>query len=160
MFTPKQEYLQVIKHTQLISVDLIILDDYNNVLLGLRKNEPAKNTWFVPGARVFKDESLKEAIKRISEKEISLPLTEDNSKIELFGVYDHTYQNNFENNDFGTRYIVFAHIIKVDREKIILECDDQHSDLKWFTIEDLLNNDQVHQFVKYYFAVSPENKLI
>ena len=109
---------------------------------------------------MFKDESLKEAIKRISEKEISLPLTEDNSKIELFGVYDHTYQNNFENNDFGTRYIVFAHIIKVDREKIILECDEQHSDLKWFTIEDLLNNDQVHKFVKYYFAVSPENKLI
>lgn len=159
MFTPREEYLHVIKHTQLVSVDLIILDQENNVLLGLRENEPAKNTWFVPGGRIFKNENLKEALERVSQKELGLTLNQDNSKVELFGVYNHTYRNNFDNDDFGTKYIVFAHIIKVNKENIKLECDEQHSSLRWFTIKDLLEDKQVHQFIKYYFSVCPENRI-
>lgn len=159
MFTPREEYLHVIKHTQLVSVDLIILDQENNVLLGLRENEPAKNTWFVPGGRIFKNENLKEALERVSQKELGLTLNQDNSKVELFGVYNHTYRNNFDNDDFGTKYIVFAHIIKVNKENIKLEYDEQHSSLRWFNIKDLLEDKQVHQFIKYYFSVCPENRI-
>ena len=68
METPKNEYLNVIKHTQLISVDLLIKNNKNKYLLGLRNNRPAKNTWFVPGGRVFKTEKFNEAVKRISKR--------------------------------------------------------------------------------------------
>lgn len=159
MFTPKSDYLHIIKHTQLVSVDLIILDNDDNVLLGLRQNEPAKNCWFVPGARVFKNENLKRAINRIAKDEIGLILS-DTTDIKLYGVYDHVYDNNFANNNFGTRYIVFAHTLRVNREEINLVCDEQHSNLKWFSVKEILENKKVHKFVKYYFHIDPKNKIL
>ena len=50
-FIPKEEYVNIIKQTQIISTDLIIFNQLGQVLLGYRNNEPAKNTWFVPGGQ-------------------------------------------------------------------------------------------------------------
>ena len=44
----KDKYLDIIKHTNLTSIDLVFI--YNDkILLGFRNNSPAKNSWFVPG---------------------------------------------------------------------------------------------------------------
>jgi len=159
MATPKEDYLNVIKHTQLVSIDLIILDDDNNILLGLRQNEPAKNYWFVPGARVFKNENFDQAIKRIAKDEVGLELC-DNYDSKFYGVYVHNYNNNFVNDEFNTRYIVFTHTIKINKNNINFVCDDQHSKLRWFSIKEILDRSDVHNFVKYYFHINPQNKLL
>ena len=39
---PKEEYLNIIKKTQINSVDMIIFNNEGKVLLGKRNNEPAK----------------------------------------------------------------------------------------------------------------------
>jgi hypothetical protein len=39
----------------LVSIDLIIRDNADRVLLGLRNNEPAKGYFFVPGGIILKD---------------------------------------------------------------------------------------------------------
>ena len=64
MSTPKEDYLKVIKHTQLVALDLIIINEKNQVLLGYRNNNPAKNTWFTFGSRIFKEESFDEVCER------------------------------------------------------------------------------------------------
>ena len=45
----KNKFLHLIKFGPLISMDIIIINRKKEVLLGKRTNEPAKNTWFVPG---------------------------------------------------------------------------------------------------------------
>lgn len=149
METPAEDYLNVIRHTQLISLDLIVSNERNEVLLGYRRNNPARNYWFTFGARVFKEEKFEEACRRVSRNEIG-------TSIELKdclknGVYIHTYNNNFQNDDFGTTYFVFAYKYKCERNDIVIRGDDQHSDFRWFSFEELMAREDVHPFVKNYF---------
>ena len=53
---PKKQYIEVVKNTPLVSIDLIIEDTEGNILLGYRLNSPAKHTWFVPGGVIRKNE--------------------------------------------------------------------------------------------------------
>ena len=58
--------LKIIDATPLISIDLIILNSNDEILLGKRNNRPAKGYWFVPGGRIRKNETLKQALSRIA----------------------------------------------------------------------------------------------
>jgi colanic acid biosynthesis protein WcaH len=53
-FLNKDEFAQVVRNTPLVSIDLIIRDPDQYVLVGFRTNEPAKGKWFVPGGVVRK----------------------------------------------------------------------------------------------------------
>ena len=144
----KNKYLEVIKNTTLTSVDLILINN-NKILVGLRNNEPAKNTWFTPGCRTYKNETQKKAIERVAKSELNIQINTDNVK--LLGVYDHIYDVNFDNKDFGTHYIVTAYICKInDYEKNQIKFDNQHESMKWIDISKLNDDINVHQYVKNY----------
>lgn len=156
---PKEEYLQVIKHANIISVDMIVYDKTRRILLGKRKNEPAKNTYFTPGARVWKSETIPMALKRACKFELGVVL--ENPM--LNGVYEHIYDNNFDNDDFGTHYLNFSYEFNIDDEtkKSINEFvfSDQHSEIIWMTEEEILSCDDVHENCKAYFMENPVNKV-
>ena len=59
----------VIRLAPLIAIDLIIRTARDEVLLGLRKNEPAKGCYFVPGGVILKNEQLAEAFARLIKNE-------------------------------------------------------------------------------------------
>ncbi len=42
------DFRNVVKNTPLVSIDLVIADPSEAILMGWRENEPAKGTWFVP----------------------------------------------------------------------------------------------------------------
>jgi colanic acid biosynthesis protein WcaH len=152
-FIPKDEYIDIIKKTQIISNDLLIFNTSGQVLLGLRNNEPAKNTWFVPGGKVRINEKIHDAVRRITKQELGQELSATSD----LGVYHHTYSNNFANDHHGTHYIVFAVNIVLDKD-IELKTDDQHSKLEWWDIEKLVAHPDVHSFTKNYFHPAPWNK--
>lgn len=66
------ELLEVIKNAPLVSVDIIAKNKEGKILLGLRKNEPAINTWFIPGGHIRKNEGLDSAFRRIVKDELGL----------------------------------------------------------------------------------------
>lgn len=141
--------LEIIEATPLVSVDLIIRNPFQKVLLGKRINRPAKGYWFVPGGRILKNETINQALKRISEVEVGLNLLTKAPR--LLGAYDHIYDDNFLNiNGINTHYVVLAFIITLQKE-IEVKPDDQHSDLKWWGIDNLLEEQTVHQNTKVYF---------
>lgn len=141
--------LEIIEATPLVSVDLIIRNPFQKVLLGKRINRPAKGYWFVPGGRILKNETINQALKRISEVEIGLNLLTKAPR--LLGAYDHIYDDNFLNiNGINTHYVVLAFTITVQKE-IEVKPDNQHSDLKWWGIDNLLEEQTVHQNTKVYF---------
>ena len=143
----KSNFIQIIKNTPLISIDLIIENEEGKILLGKRVNEPAKDEWFVPGGRVFKDETLDAAFKRTTSTEIGFSLKRE--EVKFYGLYEHFYKNNVFNDAFSTHYIVLAHKFKVNEQDIKL--NNQHEKYQWFKISEILKKDNVNKHTKDYF---------
>lgn len=143
-------FIEIIDSTPLISIDLILEDREGRILLGKRINRPAKDYWFVPGGRIIKNEKIFDAIKRISSTELGTTILISNA--ELLGAFDHIYSDNyFGKNGINTHYVVLAYKINVQNGLEVIT-DSQHSETKWWTKRDLLNNSDVHQNTKNYFA--------
>ncbi len=49
MMLDQKTFLTVVRSAPLVSVDMIVRDRDDRVLLGLRANQPARGWWFVPG---------------------------------------------------------------------------------------------------------------
>lgn len=153
IYLDKKIFKVIVKNAPLVSIDLII-EHNNKFLLGLRRNEPAKNFYFVPGGRVLKGETLKEAFSRISFNEIGISLEFERAK--FLGVYEHFYIESIFGEDISTHYIVLAyHIILSEEEAKKISLNNQHSKYKWFSIKDILKNSKVHKYTKNYFINIP-----
>ena len=140
----------IIKNTPLIAIDFLIKNKEGKFLLGLRKNRPAKGYYFVPGGRIFKNETIENAFKGISKNEIGIELDIENAK--FLGVYEHIYKDNYFGNEYGTHYIVLAFLVDIDSDLPLP--DEQHSDYIWLTPEEILKHEKVHEYTKNYFKKS------
>ncbi|MBN2482063.1 MAG: GDP-mannose mannosyl hydrolase [Bacteroidales bacterium] len=140
----------IVKHTPLVSIDLIVTNQYRQIMLGMRKNNPAREYWFVPGGRILKNETIRDAFQRITGSELGISLTIDQSV--FTGVYEHIHKKeNFLNDSgYGTHYVVMA--FRLYTSELINELPrEQHAGYKWFNVQDLLNDPEVHPYVKNYF---------
>lgn len=147
---PADIFMQIVRYAPLISIDLLLHNENNEILLGWRNNQPAKDFWFVPGGRIYKNESLRDAFSRIMSAETCLDLEMDQAK--FHGIFEHFHpEQNFMNEaGFGTHYIVLAFDILLTGELSALPMS-QHSDYKWQPIADLLDDTLVHPYTKNYF---------
>lgn len=142
------DFQRVIQNTPLVSIDFIIRNSLDEILLGKRLNKPAKNFWFVPGGRIRKNEKIEDAFFRLAFDELKKPLEFNGAA--LRGVYQHHYQDSYANDNVSTHYIVLAYnvIQDIDLNRLPLE---QHNTYKWFGINELMKSDDVHLYTKNYF---------
>jgi len=146
LYLDRQQLLDAIALTPLTSIDLVIKDPSGRVLMGLRMNEPARGTWFVPGGRICKGETLEAAFSRISLAELGQALSLSDAK--LIGAFTHLYDSNFARvPGLSTHYVVLAYELHVD-EPFTPPQDDQHSRFQWFGPSD--PTDGVHENAKAY----------
>ena len=87
-----RDFESVVRLTPLVAIDLIVRSPDGRVLLGRRNHEPAKGSFFVPGGRITKNETLAAAFKRISRAEIGVEKTIEAAR--FLGVYEHFYRTN------------------------------------------------------------------
>ena len=141
-------FLDVVRDAPLVSIDLIVRDAAARVLLGLRRNEPARDFWFVPGGRVLKNEPLEAAFGRLTASELGR--AKQRSDARFLGVYEHIYDSNAgECPGFGTHYVVLGYELRLETG---LELPpEQHSDYRWCGVAALLSDDRVHANTKAYF---------
>lgn len=59
MWWNPQQWAEVVERTPLVSIDLVVTNARQEVLLGWRNNKPAQHCWFVPGGVVRKGETLR-----------------------------------------------------------------------------------------------------
>ena len=154
MYLEKKDFENIVLGTPLVSIDLCILDK-RKILLGKRKNHPAKNFYFVPGGRIRKNEIINIALSRILEDEIGYKFIDDNIQKKLLGIYEHFYDDNFlGNNKFKTHYIVLAFLISFDQIEKILDVPlhkDQHSNYIWYDLENKIIKDiGIHKYTYSY----------
>jgi len=136
----------VVENAPLISIDFIVKDNNGKILLGKRVNEPAKGYWFTIGGRIFKNETIENAQKRILKEELNYE-KEFNPK--FIGIYEHFYDTGFHN--IPTHYVNLAYEIEIKLYELPKE---QHSEYRWFELEELLEAGDVHKYVKDYFKGS------
>lgn len=145
----REDFLEVVRHTPLISIDLVVRDEADRVLVGLRLNRPAKSSWFVPGGRIYKDERLDAAFERVTMTELgrAFPRTSARS----LGVYEHLYDDNaLEVPGVSTHYVVLGYEFRVDATTITLP-EAQHSRFRWMSLDELMNDPSVHANTRAYF---------
>ena len=144
----REHWLEVVERAPLVSIDLVCRDPAGQVLLGLRRNEPARGCWFTPGGAVRKNERLDDAFARIARTELGITLRREQAR--LLGVFEHFYAENFAGAaDVDTHYVVLAHEITI---RSPLQPDSQHEALRWMDPRDLVAAPDVHRYVKQYFA--------
>jgi colanic acid biosynthesis protein WcaH len=143
---PLDTFKTVIASTPLISIDLIVRNGKQEILLGERLNRPAQGYWFVPGGRVLKNEPLEITFKRLLNDELGI----EGHAPRFKGVYQHFYDDNMAGCDFGTHYVVLAYEINVNYALNQLP-KEQHGRYNWFSESKLLQNKNVHEHAKWYF---------
>lgn len=157
MWLSKETFKDVVTHTPLISIDLIVKNESEQVLLGQRQNRPAQNFWFVPGGRVRKNESLDDAFMRLTQEELGLTLYRHQAH--WLGVYQHFYEDSvFGGEDApSTHYIVLAYQL-TNISNIGVVKNDQHEAFQWWDIDKLQYSSEVHQYTKDYFNFYTQEK--
>ncbi|EQA7358756.1 GDP-mannose mannosyl hydrolase [Enterobacter hormaechei] len=142
-------FKNIIEHTPLVSIDLVITNKTGQVLLGQRQNRPAKDFWFVPGGRIYKNETFRSAFSRLTTDELNIEVSLEQSF--FIGVFEHFYNDNVTGTDFSTHYVVHGYQLNIDINDQHPFPNSQHSVFKWFEPEELLASKNVHQYTKNYF---------
>jgi colanic acid biosynthesis protein WcaH len=137
----------IVDNTPLISIDFIVKNRDNKILLGKRVNKPACGFLFTLGGRVYKNEKLETAKNRIVKDEIGLDLKTLNPK--FIGIFEHFYNDSFVDDNVSTHYVNLAYEINVSYIQDLPK--DQHNNYVWLSLDELLNSQEVHKYVKDYF---------
>lgn len=150
MKLPLGTFKTIVANTPLVSIDLVIKNEDGAVLLGKRVNKPAKDYWFVPGGRIFKNESLQEAFQRILVDELNVEVNLDLNNVKFLGVFEHFYNDSVFEDVISTHYVVLGYElnVKIDTSKVPLA---QHEDYCWLSVDSLKINEKVHLYTKAYF---------
>lgn len=155
MHIDKDTFLTVIASVPFVSIDLVVRNEKQQVLLGYRRNRPAQNSWFVPGGRIRKNERTQDALARIAQNELGIAVAAGNGV--LLGVFDHIYDDNFyDAPGIGTHYVVCAYQFYAG-SGTTLAPDGQHAQLRWWDVDALLASPDVHPNTKLYFRDAPDN---
>jgi colanic acid biosynthesis protein WcaH len=148
-FLSHAELDAVIRLAPLVAIDLIIRNGRDEALLGLRRNEPAKGCYFVPGGMILKNERLADAFARLVKNETGHDASLDDAR--LLGVFEHFYDGNRSGRSgYGTHYVVLGYEFSWPSAAAPTP-DDQHSELRWWPVPELLASDRVHDNAKAYF---------
>lgn len=129
-----RSYRSFLSKMPLLCVDAIVLNEENKILLLLRKDEPKKNQWWIPGGRVYKKERLSTAIKRKLHEEVGINKVKN---LEEIGIYElFSPERLFSNIESGGHVvgIIFKAEIKSSQK---IRVDEHHSNHKWADYEEL-----------------------
>ena len=137
-------YIEILRNMPIVTVDLIILDKKKeNLLLFNRLNEPMKNIFYTPGGRVYKNETLDNAILRKTQEELCLSLSINDVK--FLGHVEEFFTNSaFDNVSSHCINFIYQYIL----DSPILKLDLQHSEHKWFNINDVTLHKNIKDKIK------------
>lgn len=116
-------YKKIIENIPICCVDLIIINQDNQFLVLKRANEPAKGSWWLPGGRILKNESISIAAVRKAKEETGLKCV----FVKTIGVAETI----FDTGPFGDpiHTINAICLLNVNKKDVII--DETSTDFKW-----------------------------
>jgi len=122
-------YTKIKALTPIPTVDLLVTHQ-GRLLLLKRNNPPAKDLWFTPGGRIFKDEKLEDTVKRVLSMETGLQpinITQISTMSHIWPEV-HTVTNYYK--------------VEVNSDEVKL--DEQHREYRWINKME----DDLHPYIK------------
>ncbi|MCG2635343.1 MAG: NUDIX domain-containing protein [Gammaproteobacteria bacterium] len=153
MFLGPAIFQQVVEVTPLVAIDLVVRDAHGRVLLGLRRNRPARNFWFVPGGRILKNERMDNAFLRLTLEELGKPMLRSTAR--PLGVFEHIYLDSIFGENIGTHYVVLGYLIDLPAGASLVPPAAQHQEYRWVSPGQVEADLSIHQYTGDYFAVLP-----
>lgn len=151
MLLTVEDFANVVRSAPLVAIDLLVRAPSGELLVGYRKNPPAKDYWFAPGGRIRKGETLDAAFLRITEAELGVALPR--SSASFARLYEHFYEEDFTGaTGSGTHYVVLAHVLEVDPAALRLPTD-QHDGYRWVEPAVGRVDPTIHPNTRVYFDV-------
>lgn len=150
---PAGDFLEALGRLPLVSIDLLVVDGCQRLLVGQRRNRPAQGAWFVPGGRILRFEPLAQAFARIARTELGVDLALRDAR--FAGVFEHFYDDNFAGVDnIGTHYVVLAYRVSRGCADAcsIHPHDQQHERFRWMRRDELVDRADVHPNTRAYAA--------
>ena len=127
-FLNSAPYQKIHNSLPIVCVDIVLKTAEGKFLLVKRKEEPAKDNWWLVGGRVFKNESLESAARRKVQEEIGLVV----EKVEkLIGGYELIFKEDPYGHENGTHTIVACFMSEIENTEN-LKLDNFHSQYKLF----------------------------
>jgi colanic acid biosynthesis protein WcaH len=138
----------------LVSIDVCVTDSRDRLLLAKRNNAPAKDWWFTPGARIRKNEAIKQALVRVLHDELGLPMTMA-QRASLMGAWDHFYPDSAFDAHTSTHYVNLPHALRLTQEEADAVHppqggDEQHAHWQWLALDSAAQDPTVHAYVQTY----------
>ena len=125
MLIPDNIYDIITSSVPIVCVDLVVIND-GKVLLLKRRNPPARGQWWLPGGRIFKNESIRDAAVRKGRQEIGLVL----EPREMISVEETIFTEKEDKVDIHTINIVMK--MKIVQPDFTIKLDQTHVEYKWF----------------------------
>jgi len=114
----------------IVGIALFILNENNEILLGLRQGKVGNNTWGLPGGKLDKNESFENCIIREAKEETDLDINE----LTFIGVSNDIME------DIDQHYItIFFSTNNYEGEVKVVEID-KCLEWKWFNPKELPTN--------------------
>lgn len=132
---PTDLYLQIIASVPIACVDVAIIHK-GSVLLVKRNDLPAKNEWWLPGGRVYKNEMMQFTAKRKALEEVGIECK--------VGPIIYTAETIFEDGPKGVSiHSINSCFLLYPISEIIVNLDSHHSDYRWVNYID----DNYHPYI-------------
>jgi colanic acid biosynthesis protein WcaH len=146
------QFRQAVDMMPLVSIDMLVRDADGRYLLGLRENPPASGSWFVPGGRIRKGETLEQALQRLAADELAMTLAP--AQWRFRGIYEHFYEINFAGETgMPTHYVVLAYHVQLPPGGRPADLPaGQHSGYRWESPRAMAHDDGIHPYTKAYFT--------
>lgn len=146
---PPDRFRDAVAALPLVSIDFCLTTADGLILLGLRRNAPARGYWFTPGGRIRKLETLDAARHRIFTEETGFDAALLQTAA-LMGAWDHLYPDSALDPDLPTHYINLPHRIVLPAVLPLPDVSDQHAAWRWWPAAEAAVSDAVHPCARPY----------
>lgn len=123
---PAERYKMILDVMPIVCIDSVIVNANREYLLVKRNNHPLKGEYWLPGGRLLKNETLREAVIRKMNQELGIAVEIDR----LLGFFETVFKKTSIDVTGGFHAVSFVFLLKPLQEKIVL--DNQSSSWKWF----------------------------
>jgi 8-oxo-dGTP pyrophosphatase MutT (NUDIX family) len=105
-FAPREAFEVILEYAVIPTFDLVVEMPGGGVVVARRIIAPYRNTWALPGLRMFKPEGIEDTLARIAEDELGLPVDVDGRR--FLGQYVGRFTTEHGRQDLSTGYAVRA----------------------------------------------------
>jgi len=144
-FIPEETFAECLATMPQPCIDLVVEHD-GGILLARRTNEPARGEWFWPGSRLYRGESLEDAVHRIARGELGI----DVEIVEQLGAHGHFWDTASVEGLDSRHTVPVVYRVRPTAADPEITLDEQHSEYRVLRERDPDLHEYVHLYLDEY----------